>query len=145
MKIKFIILYVNLPFMSLWCDAQNNKNIKEHYKLYYSQMQKQGEKGKGEKTSKELIELARQQEEIKKQLLEIRNDIGKNGEKGEIDNAIKNMEDNERDIINDEITQETIDRQQKILTRLLDAEDSKREQDQEENRSSNEWYLDITR
>ena len=55
------------------------------------------------------------------------------------------MEDNERDIINDEITQETIDRQQKILTRLLDAEDSKREQDQEENRSSNEWYLDITR
>lgn len=43
MKIKFIILYVNLLFMSLWCDAQNNRDIINHYKLYYSQMQKQGD------------------------------------------------------------------------------------------------------
>ena len=35
----------------------------------------------GEKQSKELINLAKQQEEIRKQLLELRDEIGKNGEK----------------------------------------------------------------
>ena len=43
MKIKFILICVNLLSVFFWCDAQNNKNIKDHYKLYYSQMQKQGD------------------------------------------------------------------------------------------------------
>ena len=43
MKNKFILICVNLLSISLWCDAQNTKNITDHYKLYYSQMQKQGD------------------------------------------------------------------------------------------------------
>ena len=82
----------------------------------------------GEKQSKELINLAKQQEEIRKQLLELRDEIGKNGEKGKIDKILDNMKENERDIINNRITQETINRQKEILTRLLKAENSDREQ-----------------
>ena len=45
----------------------------------------------------------------------------------------------ETDIINNRITQETITRQEEILTRLLEAENAVREKEQEEVRESNEW------
>ncbi len=125
------------------CNKPSMSQIREAQKKINKKMQKQGKKGKGEKTSKELIELARKQEEIRNQLLELRNDIGENGKKGEIDRVIENMENNEQDIINDQITQETLDRQEEILTRLLDAESAKREQDQDINRLSNEWHLKL--
>ena len=100
-----------------------------------------GEKGceKGEKRSKELMSLAKQQEQIRKQLNELRDETGKNGEKGKIDKLLKDMEENERDIINNRITQETINRQKDILTRLLEAESSEREQGKDNARMSNEW------
>ena len=87
--------------------------------------------------------LAKQQEEIRKQLRELRDEIGKNGEKGKIDKMLKDMEENERDIINDRITEETIKRQEDILSRMLESEDSKREQDEDEKRQSNEWNFEI--
>ena len=95
----------------------------------------------GEKQSKELINLAKQQEEIRKQLLELRDEIGKNGEKGKIDKILDNMKENERDIINNRITQETINRQKEILTRLLKAENSDREQEKDNKRESIEWRM----
>ena len=42
------------------------------------------------------------------------------------------MQENEIDIINNKITQETINRQKDILTRLLDVEDSDREQGEDD-------------
>ena len=83
------------------------------------------------------------QEEIRKRLRELRDEIGKNGEKGKIDKMLKDMEENERDIINDRITEETIKRQEDILSRMLESEDSKREQDEDEKRQSNEWNFEI--
>ena len=108
---------------------------------------KKGGKGKkkggkkGEKQSKELINLAKQQEKIRKQLMELRDEIGKNGEKGKIDKILNNMQENERDIVNNRITQETINRQKEILTRLLEAENSDREQDEDDKRESTEWQF----
>ena len=49
------------------------------------------------------------------------------------------MEENETDIINNRITQETISRQEEILTRLLEAEKSEREQGEDDQRKSTEW------
>ena len=49
------------------------------------------------------------------------------------------MEENETDIINNRITRETINRQQDILTRLLEAENAAREQEEENSRKSTEW------
>ena len=110
---------------------------------------KKGGKGKnkggkkGEKQSKELINLAKQQEKIRQQLLEMRDEIGKNGEKGKIDKILNNMQENEKDIINNQITQETINRQKEILTRLLEAENSDRDQDKDDKRESTEWRFKI--
>ncbi len=48
------------------------------------------------------------------------------------------MEQNERDIVNKKITQETLNRQQEILTRLLEAENAQREREQDEQRKAEE-------
>ena len=47
------------------------------------------------------------------------------------------MEENEKDLVNKKITQETILRQNEILTRLLEAEKAKRERETENRRESN--------
>ena len=49
-------------------------------------------------------------------------------DKGNIDKTISKMEENERDIINNQITQETLRRQEEILLRLFESENAKREQ-----------------
>ena len=69
--------------------------------------------------------------------------MGKNGEKGKIDKILEDMEENERDIINNQITQETINRQKNILTRLLEAENSEREQDKDNKRKATEWEFEL--
>ena len=53
------------------------------------------------------------------------------------------MEKNETDILNNNITEETILRQQEILTRLLEAEESQRERDEEKERESVQWDYEI--
>ena len=99
-------------------------------------------KKKGEKQSKELMQLAKRQEQIRKQLMELRDELGENGEKGKIDKIIEDMEKNESDIINNRITQETINRQKEILTRLLEAENASRERDEDNKRKSTEWEFE---
>ena len=122
------------PSMSELKDAQKklNKEMKKG---------KKGEKGKkkGEKNSKKLMQLAKQQESIRKQLMELRDEQGKNGEKGKLDKILEDMEENETDIINNRITQETISRQEEILTRLFEAEKAEREQGEDDQRKSTEW------
>ena len=73
--------------------------------------------------------------------MELRDELGQNGEKGKIDKILEDMEENEADIINNNITIETINRQREILTRLLEAEKATREQDEDEKRNSNEWLF----
>ena len=110
-------------------------------------MGKKGKK-KGEKLNngqcKNLAKLAQQQESIRQQLQELRDEIGKSGEKGNIDKMIKKMEENEIDIVNNKITKETIKRQEDILSRLLEAEKAEREREEEPKRKSNEWEYEFT-
>lgn len=105
---------------------------------------KQGKKT-GESKSKELLDLAKSQNQIRKQLMEMRNESGKNGEKGKIDKILEEMEKNERDIVNNQITQETINRQKQILSRLLETNISDREQDEDDEREANEWNYDVNK
>ena len=74
----------------------------------------------------------------------MRNESGKNGEKGKIDKILEEMEKNEIDIVNNQITQETINRQKQILSRLLKTNISDREQDKDDKREANEWNYDLT-
>jgi len=60
--------------------------------------------------------------------------IGDHGE----NEAIMEMERNEQDLINKQVTQETLMRQQRILTRLLESEKAEQKREQEERREADE-------
>lgn len=109
-------------------------------------MGKKGNK-KGDKLNsgqcRNLSKLSQQQELIRQQLEELRNEIN-GGKKGNFDKMIKQMQDNEIDIVNNQITQETIKRQEEILSRLLDSEKAEREKEKEPKRESLEWKYKIT-
>ncbi|MCE7994829.1 MAG: hypothetical protein HEP71_22830 [Roseivirga sp.] len=103
------------------------------------QLKKSGKSGRA--LSEELARLAAQQERLRNALQEMETglDGGKNlGDK--IDKLIDQMEKNEEDLINKNITDETVERQQEILTRLLEAESAVKERGQEEERKAATAY-----
>ena len=58
---------------------------------------------------------------------------------------MKQMEENEADIINNQITQETLERQETIMSRLLEAEKAQLERDQDKKRQANEWMDNLSK
>ncbi len=92
----------------------------------------------GKQLSEELAKLAQEQEIIRK-LLEEGNGGGKGqkgGGKDGKEQLLKDMEETEKDLVNKNINQNTIKRQQEILTRLLDADKAEKEQDEDPARKS---------
>merc|ERR1712146_123442 len=90
----------------------------------------------GRELSEELARMAAHQERLRNALenFETGMDGNKLGEK--IEKLVEQMEQNEWDLINKNITDETIERQQEILTRLLDAENSMRERGEDDEREA---------
>lgn len=88
--------------------------------------------GKG--MSESLAKMAAQQAKIRQELNKLKN--GKNG--SGINGLSKMMEQNETDIVNKRITQQTINRQKEILTRLLESEKADREREWDDKRESKE-------
>ncbi len=88
--------------------------------------------GKG--MSESLAKMAAQQAKIRKELNKLKKGKGGQGVNG----LSKLMEENETDIVNKRITQQTINRQKEILTRLLESEKADREREWDEKRESKE-------
>ena len=61
---------------------------------------------------------------------------GEYGGEGGLDKIIDKMEETEKDLVNKNITTETIKRQKDILTRLLEAEDALRERELDDEREA---------
>ena len=102
---------------------------------------KNGSKSLGESLSKKLMQLAQLQQEAKENLLKMRDELGNGKNKGDIDKLLDDMEKNKDDIIFNKISQKTIDRQNKILSRLLDFDEAEREQGEDDKRESLEWIM----
>ncbi|HPM28858.1 MAG TPA: hypothetical protein PLJ60_00860 [Chryseolinea sp.] len=86
----------------------------------------------GRELSEELAEMAAEQERIRKAFQEMQNKM-KDGKMPGGDLPSK-MEQTEMDLVNKQITDQLIKRQEDILTRMLETEKSQREQDQDEER-----------
>ena len=97
---------------------------------------KQGQSG----MNREVAKLAAQQEALRNEMQKYQDEMGSKGVKdqGSLNEAAKEMEQMEKDLINKRITQETILRQQKIMTRLLESEKAEQMREQEEKRESTE-------
>jgi hypothetical protein len=88
--------------------------------------------------SQQLAKAAAQQEVLRRQMQQMLDKIKKDGGNNPGGNLAEMMEQTERDIVNRQITQETMKRQQDIITKLLESDKAEREREQDEKRKSNE-------
>ena len=89
--------------------------------------------------SQELAKLAAQQAAIRQEIQKMSDMINKNGNgAGGMSKIAEIMEETETDLVNKMLSQETINRQEEILTRLLESEKAEKEREMDEKRQSNE-------
>ncbi len=88
----------------------------------------------GRQLSEELAEMAAEQERIRRALQEMQEKLKQEGGKVPGNDLPGKMEQTEMDLVNKQITEQTIRRQNEILTRLLETEKSMREQNQDQER-----------
>jgi hypothetical protein len=131
--------------MQMMANAQPSAGKKGQQKMQkpsLSQMQQQlndriqqlKNSGKGGREySEELAKMAAEQERIRRALQEMQEKMKKEGVTPGGDLPAK-MEQTEMDLVNKQLTDQLIKRQKEIMTRLLEAERSMREQDMDEER-----------
>jgi len=90
--------------------------------------------------SEQLAKLAAEQEAIRKQLQELEEQLKEEGKTntGNLNDVQNKMDETETELVNKIINNETIKRQQEILTRLLESEKAEKERELDEKRESNE-------
>lgn len=111
------------------------------------QMQNQGNKPDGKNTgqqgqsvSEQLARMAAQQEAIRRMMQDYQSELKKEGKgyDGQLEQMMKEMEQTEKDLVNKILNQQTINRQQQIMTRLLQSERAEMQREKEEKRESKE-------
>lgn len=88
----------------------------------------------GRQLSEELARMAAEQERIRRALSEMQERLKQEGGKPLGNDIPGKMEQTELDLVNKQLTEQTIRRQKDILTRLLESEKSMREQELDEER-----------
>ncbi len=116
------------------------KEMKEMQEKMGKEMEGMMKDGK-RPNSKQLAQMAAEQAALRKKLRDLQKELEKegNGKKlGDLQKTQELMDEQEKDIVNKKITEETLRRQREILTRMLDHERAEKEQEQYEERKSNE-------
>jgi hypothetical protein len=102
--------------------------------------QKEGQSGMGMPglANKEIARMAAEQMAIRQRLEQLRNSLNKDGSGNgnKLNPLIKELEEQERDLVNKMFSNETLRRQKDILTRLLESESALMERGFEEKRES---------
>jgi hypothetical protein len=89
--------------------------------------------------SKELAQMAAKQAAIREAIQKMNEEMNKDGKNslGNLDQLQKDMEKTETELVNKQLTNEMLKRQQQILTRLLEAENAERQRETDNKRESN--------
>ena len=129
----------NIRAMQEEMNAQLQKLNKQLESQKKEGNQKSGKAGEG-KMSEQLARLAAEQEAIRNEMSKYLDQLNEQGIKDQngLNDASQQMEQTEKDLVNKRILQETINRQQQILTRLLESEKAEQKRDLEEKRQSTE-------
>jgi hypothetical protein len=96
-----------------------------------------GKSGQMQGSSEQFAKMAAQQEALRRQMEQLMDKLKNKGRNpgGDIANL---MEQTEKELVNKQISSETMRRQQDILSRLLESEKAEREREQDEQRKSSE-------
>lgn len=118
---------------------QNMQKAKQQMQQQQGQQGQNGQKQGQQGMSEQMARMARQQQLIRQMLQDVNQDENKSGQKplGDLDKISQQMEQNERDLVNKRITDETLKRQAEIKTRLLEAEKADEQREQDDKRESN--------
>jgi chromosome segregation ATPase len=135
-----------LPSMS-----EMQKQLNEQLQKMKGQMSEGPKPGQRQGMSQQLAEMAQQQAALREALQKMAEELGGgNTEDGKLAKQLQQiadqMDQTEEDIVNKRLTEETLRRQEEILTRLLEATESERERKMDDERKSNtaeELYRDI--
>lgn len=126
--------------------AKSMKQMQESLKKQMEAMQKQMKDGKNSKgrypqqINEQLAKMAAQQEAIRNMMKEYSDMLKEEGlgNNKEMNKAISDMEKTEEELVNKIISNETLKRQQDILTRLIDSEKAEKQREIDEKRESKE-------
>lgn len=128
---------------------QNIKNMKDLQEQIGKSLEQLREQMKGEQNgqpmpssmSEQLARLAAQQEMIREGMRQMLEEMKKNGVLGDdgINEIIKEMEKLEEDIVNKRITNQSLERNRDIMSRMLKAENAQQEREKDEKRKSDEF------
>ncbi|MCQ2283837.1 MAG: hypothetical protein MJZ57_02920 [Bacteroidales bacterium] len=112
----------------------------EAMKRSMDQQGKQGQTGQQQKMSEQFAKMAAQQEAIRKMIEDLNNAQKSENGVGDktLEQLINDMKKTEKELVNRSITQQTLQRQQSITTRLLQSERADIEKEKDEERKSNE-------
>lgn len=141
------------PKMCMKCKKPGNglpnlskmqKQLNDKINQLGEQMKKEGQGqksgvGQGQGYSKEFAEMARMQEQIRRELEKINATENKDGKNplGNLGDAINKMKQTEEQLVNKQLTTEMLKRQQDITVKLLEAENAQRQRDEKPERESN--------
>ena len=91
--------------------------------------------------SEQLARMAAEQEMIREGMKQMLDEMKKNGQVGDdgLNQIMKDMERLEEDLVNKRITNQTLERNRQILSRMLESEKAQQKRDQDEKRKSNEF------
>jgi len=120
--------------------AKSMREMQESLKHQLEEMGKQQKEG-GKPSSMQFAKAAAQQAAIRKRLQDLKRQLKKegNGQKlGNLGKTEQMMDDLEKELYNKNLSQNVLQKQQDILTRLLEHEKAERKQDQDDKRKSNE-------
>ena len=119
-----------------------NQQLEELRQQMQNPGQKQGEGQKNQPGSQSISEqfarMAAQQEAIRRMMQDYQSQLKKEGKgyDGQLDKLMKEMEQTEKELVNKIINQQTMHRQQEIMTRLLESERAEIQREKEEKRES---------
>ncbi len=128
---------------------KGQQSLGEMQKQLNEQIEQLKNSGKsGRQLSEELARMAAEQERIRRALQEMQEKLEQQGGKAPGGDIPGKMEQTEMDLVNKQLTEQTIRRQKDILTRLLETEKSMREQNLDEERkgeTAKEYQKEIPR
>lgn len=125
-----------MPSMSKSKKKQKGqKSLSEMQMKLNQQMEDIKKSGKsGRQLSEDLAKMAAEQERIRRALQDMQEKLKQEGGQPFGNDLPGKMEQTELDLVNKQLTEQTIRRQQEIMTRLLESERSMREQEMDEER-----------
>ncbi len=134
--------------------GQSMESMKDQLKKQLEKMEKGMEDGPNGKEkpgdgspgglgNKEIAKMAAEQALMRKQLEDIKSKLKGGNGSGELEDAIKQMEKQEDDIVNKRFNSSMINRQKQIMTRLLESEKAMEEREWSEERESKEGKNEI--